>query len=570
MDLRSSNFSLQSGPRLLSISDWQLIGWKVVKRFRSVLSLRSLPVGQKTPQIAGHSANQTFRSSYFPVTKSNAQETPVNLLTQCNLRPLVSGGRAPEKVLGSTSSGRFSEKDHDDASNDEGPGSRQPLSLHENLLYLTPISPPSNQPSPLVVNSQDFQSTLPLPTAHSPAVTASSSPGNGIVSNGVSTPSGSPAGGSPAQRRPPSLRLDALPQNSHSNPPEPALRARSPLGRRSRSQASFSDKGWTAPATSAAEGRAQNARDSFASLTSPVSPGTPRNLAGFLERRERSGADNSERVPSPVCPSPGLANEFLDPKELTPSPSPANPDGNGAQKGERSPADGSPLSNSSVRKEEASQKGDREIPESSAEEREAGPAKLGGFENQAGKGADIVEALAPFGYDSGDEEAGRDTDSRQSDDDMGTEGLIRHLSNGIGRASDEAGPDIESAPSAPNDTNLHAHDRAHQWAGSNNADSTRSETDSPHFDTDSPSLKTDSPLNTTDSPHTKMDSPRAGADRYRQSGSGSGERDAEAYDSDSQDDGTDHKVDVDEEEIPEELDDWDLGVEGLEDVLGDA
>jgi hypothetical protein len=446
-------------------------------------------------------------------------------------------------VPDSTSSSRFTEKDSTDASNDEGPGSREPLSLHENLLYLTPISPPSNQTSPMLVNSRDFQPALPLPTADSPAVTASSRPGNGSVSNGVLTPSGSPAGGSPAQRRPPSLRLDALPQNSHPNTPEPALRARSPLGRRSRSQASFSDKGWTAPATSAAEGRAQIARDSFSSLTSPVSPGTPRNLAGFLERREKSGANNPERVPSPVCPSPGLANEFLDPKELTPSPSPANRDGNGAQKGKWSPADGSPLSNSSVRKEEARQKGDGKLPESSAEKGEAGPAKLGVL---------------------GDEEAGRDTDSCQSDENIVTDVVIQHQSKGVGRASDEAGPDLESASRAPDGTILHAHDRANQWAaGSNVADSPRSETDAPHLKTDSPRLK-------ADSPRTKIDSPRAGADRYRQAGSGSGERDAEAYDSDSQDDGSDHEIDVDEEEIPEELDDWDLGVEGLEDVLGDA
>jgi hypothetical protein len=154
-----------------------------------------------------------------------------------------------------------------------------------------------------------------------------------------------------------------------------------------------------------------------------------------LERRDRSGADNPEGVPSPVRPSPGLANEFQDPKELTPSPNPANPDGNGAQKGKWSPADGSPLSNStSVRNEEARQKGAGEFSESSAGKVMAGQAKLGGFENQAGKGAEIVEALAPLGHVLGDKEAGRDSESSQSDDDMGTEGLIRHLSNGIGRA----------------------------------------------------------------------------------------------------------------------------------------
>jgi hypothetical protein len=189
-------------------------------------------------------------------------------------------------VLGPTSSSRFSENDHDDASNNEGLGSWE---AHENLLYLTPIFPPSNQTSPLVVNSRDLQNGSPTPHSGFTCRDCQLSTGErkrlerlfhsqwkfgGRVACSTATPV-------PQARRAPTRSAQA----PTPTPPNPRCARASPwAAARGLSQAvQFLGQGLdrARPATTCGRGaRADRARFFLVpDRTSPVSLGTPRNLA---------------------------------------------------------------------------------------------------------------------------------------------------------------------------------------------------------------------------------------------------------------------------------------------------
>lgn len=413
-------------------------------------------------------------------------------------------GLNPLYELGSTSVEKGAVKEEELGTGASAAAAAPPPSLlmHENLLYQTPISPPSNVTSPADVTTKSSFNSFGGPDRLEPAVGGTGSNGASAPPSGNSVPpSGMPASGTHVPRRPPSLKLDALPGIV---PSDLSLRPKSPLGRKSRTQAGFSDKDWSEPPRNAVEVPASLpfARDSLSYLTSPVSPGggTPRgNRTEFRERRGWAGTE-PEKAPSPVCPSPGLANEFLDPKELTPSPSPVDT-------GSRKPGEFQERTETSTGRSGREGRNRRGSPGSDQSrdslegendvsvlpgEVSGGPPSPGGQSPTAG--------LSSQGQSKG----GR-----------GDESGTRNIDRDFDRA-------VTSASSAGDVT-----EKAHAVHGSSARQSPRTES----------------------------------AGRY-----GPGEDPGEA--SDSQSDVSEHEVDVGEDEIPEEMDEWDLGVEGLEDVLG--
>ncbi|GAQ79595.1 hypothetical protein KFL_000330410 [Klebsormidium nitens] len=428
--------------------------------------------------------------------------------SEAGLNPLYELGAGPAgKVPGKLPIGRFEEEGLEAGARAVAAAPPPLLLMHENLLYQTPISPPSNATSPAdVTMTSTFGSrgnAKPVDPAQTSETGVSGSSGASAPSSGLSAPSsGVPASGTHVPRRPPSLKLDALPGIV---PSDLALRPKSPLGRKSRAQAGFSDRDWTEPPKSAVEVPASLpfARDSLSYLTSPVSPGggTPSGTrTEFRERKGWAGA-NPEKAPSPVCPSPGVANEFLDPKELTPSPSPAD--------------------------------------------------------TGSGKPADFEERTETA---TGRSRRGRGSPgSDHSRDSLEGENDVSVLPN-----------DVSGGPPSPGSSRVGGQSptaglKARGQIESDPANEPGKGDFGKGFDGDVPSASSAADVRESANALPGLSarqSPRPdSASRYGR-GKDSGDL------SDSQSDVSDHDVDVGEEEIREEMDDWDLGVEGLEDVLG--